>query len=107
MVMRMNGVPLQCRVILANPNGLHMRPIAAIVELANHFESTITITLNGYSASARSILDLFGVVAEGGSELTLEADGPDAKQALDALAALLSQPPCDEWTDEVRQRSGN
>jgi phosphotransferase system HPr (HPr) family protein len=73
-----------------------MRPSAAIVETANRSESTVMISLNGRSANARSILDLFGLAAEDGSELTLEADGPDASAVLDAISTILTTPPCDD-----------
>jgi len=89
----MNGAPLQRKVLLANPNGLHMRPSAAFVELAGRFESTVLVSLDGKTVNGKSLWDLLLLAATPGSELTLEADGPDAPQALDALSALLSSLP--------------
>ncbi len=89
----MNTVPLQRKVVLLNPNGLHLRPSTAFVQLAGKFESNITVSHAGRSVNGKSIWDLLTLEALGGSELTLEADGPDAQQALDALAELLSTPP--------------
>jgi phosphotransferase system HPr (HPr) family protein len=83
---------MQRKVVLANPNGLHMRPSAAFVELAGQFESSITVSHAGQTVNGKSVWDLLLLGATGGSELTLEADGPDAEQALDALAELLSRP---------------
>jgi phosphocarrier protein HPr len=91
----MNGAPLMRTVRLNNPNGLHMRPSAAFVELAYHFESNVTVQVNGRSANGRSMFDLIGLGAECGSEMTLVAEGPDAPEALEALAALLSTTPAD------------
>jgi phosphocarrier protein HPr len=91
----MNSDPLRRRVVLANPNGLHMRPSAAFVELAGKFQSNVTVSRAGCSVNGKSLWDLLLLAAEHGSELTLEADGPDAPEALDALAALLSTPPVD------------
>jgi phosphocarrier protein HPr len=93
--MRMNGTPLQRTVLLANPNGLHMRPSAAFAELAGHFECNVTVSVDGRSANGKSIWDLMALAAMPGSQMILEADGPDAKEALDALAELLSRPPED------------
>jgi phosphocarrier protein HPr len=89
----MNGAPMQRRVIVANPQGLHLRPSAAFVELAGRFQTDITVTHNGTSVNGKSVWDLLLLAAEVGSELTLEADGPDAPAALDALSVLVSTPP--------------
>ena len=89
----MNTAPLQRKVLLANPNGLHLRPSTAFVQLAAQFESSITVSHAGRSVNGKSIWDLLLLAAAGGSELTLEAEGPDAQQALDALTEMLSRPP--------------
>ena len=91
----MNGDPMMRKVLLTNPNGLHMRPSAAFVEMAGRFQSDVTVSVEGRSANGKSIWDLMALAAMPGSELTLLADGPDAPQALDALSALLSTPPDD------------
>lgn len=91
----MHGDPVQRTVCVANPQGLHMRPSAAFVELAGRFQSNVTVTHEGRSVNGKSLWDLLLLAAMPGSELTLEADGPDAKQALDALSDLLSAPSLD------------
>lgn len=85
--------PVQRQVTVANPNGMHMRPSAAFVELAGRFQANVTVSLNGRAVNGKSIWDLLSLAAECGSELTLEADGPDAPQALDALTDLVSHAP--------------
>ena len=89
----MNSVPIQRKVLVTNPNGLHMRPSAQFVQLAEKFQSTVIVRTDGREANGKSIWDLMGLAAEEGTELTLEADGPDANDALEALAALLAMPP--------------
>ena len=89
----MNGAPMQRKVFLANPQGLHMRPSAAFVELAGRFQSEVTVTHDGKCVNGKSLWDLLLLAAMPGSELTLEADGPDAPAALDALSELISTPP--------------
>jgi phosphotransferase system HPr (HPr) family protein len=89
----MNGPPFRRTVILANPNGLHMRPSAAFVEMAGRFQSHVTVHHDGRSVNGKSIWDLMLLAAMPGSEITLEIAGPDAPQALDALATLLTTPP--------------
>jgi phosphotransferase system HPr (HPr) family protein len=92
----MNGAPMQRKVLLANPNGLHMRPSAAFVELAGKFESTVTVHYDGRSGNGKSIWDLMGLMVMPGSEVTIEADGPDAPEAIDALSTFLATPPPEE-----------
>jgi phosphotransferase system HPr (HPr) family protein len=91
----MNGDPLWRTVCIANPNGLHLRPSAAFVQMAERFESNVTLHHEGRSANGKSLWDLIGLAVMPGCELTLEVAGPDAPQALDALATLLSTPPAD------------
>lgn len=91
----MNDTSFQRRVVLANPHGLHMRPSAAFAELAGKFQSSVTVSRAGCSVNGKSVWDLLLLAAEHGAELTLEADGPDAPEALDALSALLTTPPVD------------
>jgi phosphotransferase system HPr (HPr) family protein len=88
-----NGGPLQRRVLLANPNGLHMRPSAAFVELAGRFQSSVTVTHGDRCVNGKSLWDLLLLAAMPGSELILEVDGPDASDALNALATFLATPP--------------
>jgi phosphocarrier protein HPr len=89
----MNGAPLQQKVVITNPQGFHMRPMAAFAQLAARFESSVKVSREGQTVNGKSILDLMLLAAAQGSELLLEVAGPDAKDALDALVALLKTPP--------------
>jgi len=88
----MNQVTLTRTLLLANPDGLHMRPSADFVELAGRFNCNVAITHNGETVNGRSLLDLMLLAAMPGSELTLEVEGPDAPRALETLATFLSTP---------------
>jgi len=91
----MNEAPLQRKVLVANPNGLHMRPSAAFVELAGRFQSEVTVRYEDKEVNGKSLWDLLLLAAMPGAELILEAKGPDAREALEELAALLAQVPAD------------
>ena len=78
------------RVRIVNTYGLHMRPSTKFVKLANRFASQVTVDRGGVRANGKSILDMTGLAAECGSDLDLEAVGPDAEEALDALAELVA-----------------
>lgn len=84
--------PLRRRVRLGDPTGLHARPCAALAKLAAKAKgTTLWVRLDGREADATSILDLLGLVAAGGADLELVAEGPGAQALLDAAADLLSR----------------
>jgi phosphotransferase system HPr (HPr) family protein len=76
---------------ILNKLGLHARPAAEFVRCARKFKATIVIKKDGEQYSAESILDVLSANLDCGSHMLLDADGPDAAQALDELAALLEQ----------------
>lgn len=77
-------------VMVTNPEGLHVRPCDLISKLARKYQAQIEVILGAERADAKSILSLLTVAAaaQHGAQLTLEAVGGDAADALDALAAL-------------------
>lgn len=78
------------RVTVVNVKGLHARASAALSRLAGQYESRIMISNNGEQANARSIMDLLLLVAARGCEIEIEAEGPDAAQAVTAIASLVA-----------------
>ena len=76
-------------VTIVNKLGLHARAAAKLVTTASRYKSDIRIRRDGREVSGKSIMGVMMLAAECGSTLTLRADGPDADQALDALAALI------------------
>jgi phosphocarrier protein len=76
-------------VQIENKNGLHARPAAEIVKCAAKFRSEITIVKDDLDVNGKSIMGVMMLAAEHGSSITLRAEGPDADQALDALAQLV------------------
>ena len=77
-------------VKIVNKNGLHARPAAEIVKTASKFQSDITVVRDDLEVNGKSIMGVMMLAAEFGSTLTVKADGPDADQALDAIAALIA-----------------
>ena len=76
-------------VQIVNKNGLHARPAAEIVKLAAKYESNIVVIKDDLDVNGKSIMGVMMLAAECGSSITFRAEGPDAEQALDALAALV------------------
>jgi phosphotransferase system HPr (HPr) family protein len=93
----MSGEPLTKTVVITNPQGFHMRPATKFAETANRFRSEVKLTREGVSVNGKSPLELMAnMLSLPGTELTVEVDGPDAREALDALVAVMEAP-----TEEV------
>lgn len=78
-------------VVVTNPQGLHARPADLFVKLASRYEARIEVIKDGERVDGKSILAILTLAAVEGTALTIEATGPDAEAALDALAKLVSR----------------
>ena len=81
--------PLVRKVRIRNERGLHARAAAKLVQTLSDFDAEVTVGKDGMTVSGRSIMGLMMLAAGPGSVLVLDATGPDAQAALDALAALV------------------
>jgi len=81
------------KILIENRFGLHARPASLFVEMADRFESSIFLIHGNHKANGRSILDVMAVAA-GVCEVIIEIDGPDEKEALEALLNTLRQEKC-------------
>lgn len=85
-----NGAPVLSRTVtIVNKRGLHARAAARFVTLAEQFGASVEVLRDGQTVSARSIMGLMMLGAGSGATLELRAEGWDAKEALEALAALV------------------
>ena len=75
---------------VVDPSGLHARPAARFIQVASRFSSRVVIRQGERSADAKSLIALLGLTIRPGSEITLEADGPDAAEAIATLTAELA-----------------
>ncbi len=75
---------------IVNPLGMHARPAAEFVKVANRFRSKIAVRKDELTVDGKSIMGVMMLAAECGASLTITADGADAEQALIALAALVA-----------------
>jgi phosphotransferase system HPr (HPr) family protein len=79
----------QARAVLPAEVALHARPAGLFVREAARFAATIQVAANGKSADAKSILQVLGLGAAGGTELLLSASGDDAVEAVTSLSELV------------------
>ena len=77
-------------VEIANERGLHARASAKFVKLAATFDAEVTVTKDGATVDARSIMGLMMLAAGPGCCIDISAEGPDAKAAIDALSELIA-----------------
>ena len=82
--------PLTKRIRIRSPQGLHARPAAVFVQVANRFESQVWVRKGRRKVDGKSIMGLLTLAAEKGSIVDIIVDGPDASEALNTLEQLLS-----------------
>jgi phosphocarrier protein len=78
------------RFELTNLLGLHARAAAQLVNLANRFNSDITVRKGGEAANGKSIMGVLMLAAAVGSVLEIEACGPDCREAVESLGKLIA-----------------
>lgn len=74
---------------LQNQVGLHARPATFFIQKANEFRSSIWVEKEERKVNAKSLLGVLSLGITRGTLITIIADGPDEKEAVDALVALI------------------
>jgi len=77
-------------VEIVNERGLHARASAKFVKLAGSFDAEVTVTREGQTVDARSIMGLMMLAAGPGSHIEIAAQGLEALAAVEALAELVA-----------------
>ena len=72
-----------------NKLGLHARASAKLTKLAGSFRSEVFLSRNGRRVNAKSIMGVMMLAAGMGTEIEIETEGEDERQAMDALLALI------------------
>ncbi|MDB5378827.1 MAG: galactitol transporter subunit [Rubritepida sp.] len=83
------GMVLKRSIKIVNSRGLHARAAAKLVALAERYSACLSLSRAGQTVPACSIMGLMMLGAGQGSEVMLEAEGWDAREALDAVAGLI------------------
>jgi phosphocarrier protein HPr len=76
---------------LVNQRGLHARASAAFAREASKYDAKVTVRYDGMTASAASIMDLLMLGARFGQVIEIDAEGPEAREALDAVCDLIGR----------------
>lgn len=84
-----NGMTFSRTLKITNSRGLHARAAAKLVTVAERFSACVNVSRHGQTVPACSIMGLMMLGAGKGSEIVVDADGWDAKEALEAIAGLI------------------
>lgn len=85
------SVTARREVEITNEQGLHARPAAQFVKHAKGFRSEVWLIKGETKYSAASLIDILRANVDQGAKVTLEAHGPDAEEAIEALARLVRE----------------
>ncbi len=80
---------LKRELLISNKLGLHARASAKLTKLASEFSSDVWLSKGSRRVNAKSIMGVMMLAAGIGARVTVEADGDDAAQALDAIGQLV------------------
>lgn len=85
----MTSVKHRAELLIRNKKGLHARASAKFVKCAEMFDANIRVTREGQTVGGSSIMGLMMLAAGQGTTICVEAEGPQAAEALAALTALI------------------
>lgn len=72
-----------------NEYGIHMRPGMQLTDMANEFQSEVTIACRGKEANAKSIMDVTMLAVVCGDDVIIKADGEDEKEVVSVIIELI------------------
>lgn len=92
-------VTLKKELVVKNRLGLHARPAALFVQIANKFDSEVTVIKDNVEVNGKSIMGILTLAAERDSTITIIASGRDAEAALQELERIIA-------VEEIEQAPG-
>lgn len=84
-----NGQTHKQTLTIINSRGLHARASAKFVQCAEGFNADIRVSREGQTVAGTSIMGLMMLAAANGCTIDVEAEGPEAEEALAAIDALI------------------
>jgi phosphocarrier protein len=76
---------------ILNKLGIHARPAAQFVKIANRYQAEIYVEKDGEEVDGKSIMGLMMLAAGNGSVISVTAEGPDEESAINALGELIGR----------------
>ncbi|MEE1115186.1 MAG: HPr family phosphocarrier protein [Eubacterium sp.] len=78
-------------VVIQISSGLETRPIAKLVQVASQYRSTISLESGTRRVNAKSIMGMMTLGLDNGESVTITAEGPDEREALESIKDYLTQ----------------
>jgi phosphotransferase system HPr (HPr) family protein len=82
---------LKEEIMVMHPHGLHARPAALFVQLANKYNSAVRIEKDGEMVDAKSIIAILSLGINKGTKVRLIAEGEDAQETMQELKEFLEK----------------
>jgi len=98
----MSQQTLTREVVVANSQGLHARPADLLAREARRWRSRIELVADTQRVDGKSILEVLTLAAEAGTRLVVEATGPDAQEALEAIGVLFER----KFNEQAAEQGG-
>ena len=80
---------VSAKVTIKNPTGLHLRPAGMLCKESLQFKSSVHFKYKDSTANAKSVLSVLGACVKSGDEIEFVCDGPDEKEALEAMLRIV------------------
>jgi phosphocarrier protein len=78
------------KITIKNKSGLHARPAAIFVQIANKYDSDVVVKKGKLEVNGKSIMGILMLAAGKNSQVTLKIDGEDAEKAMLELEQVLA-----------------
>ena len=78
------------QILINIPNGLEARPVALLVQVASQYECGIYVVSEDKRVNAKSIMGMMSMGIASGETVTVEAEGPDEKEAIENIEKYLN-----------------
>lgn len=88
---------IEKKLVIKNKSGLHARPAATFVRIANKYDCEITVQKGSEKVNGKSIMGIMMLAAEKGSKVIIMAKGDDAEDAVRELEKLLLSETVEEF----------
>ena len=86
----MSAGPLTRELSIVNRKGLHARATAKLVQCVEGYDAVVTVTRNGETVGGTSIMGILTLGAGIGCSILVAAEGPQAREVLDAVERLVA-----------------
>ncbi len=82
---------LETDLVVLNRQGIHLKSASSIVKTANRFQASLQLSIEDLCVDAKNAMEILLLAAGPDTRIHLVAEGPDAREATEALAKLFQE----------------